>query len=95
MEEWQLAKHRSVMKRDRQSKVRRVRNMGRKTRVKNAVKAVRTGVAQNQPETAQAALQKAVPVIQSMTAKGALHWKTAARKISRLTRAVNALATEA
>ncbi len=40
MEEWQLAKHRSVMKRDRQSKVRRVRNMSRKTRVKNAIKAV-------------------------------------------------------
>jgi small subunit ribosomal protein S20 len=95
VEEWQLVKHRSVMKRDRQSKVRRVRNMGRKTRVKNAVKAVRSLVAQNQPETAQAALQKAVPVIQSMSAKGALHWKTAARKISRLTLAVNALATEA
>jgi small subunit ribosomal protein S20 len=90
-----LAKHRSVMKRDRQSKVLRVRNMGRKTRVKNAVKAVRTGVAQNQPEAAQAALQKAIPVIQTIAAKGTLHWKTAARKISRLTRAVNALATEA
>jgi small subunit ribosomal protein S20 len=89
-----LAKHRSVMKRDRQSKVRRVRNLGRKTRVKNAVKAVRAGVAQNQ-ETAQTALNKAIPIIQSMTAKGALHWKTAARKISRLTRAVNALAPEA
>jgi small subunit ribosomal protein S20 len=90
-----LAKHRSVMKRDRQSKVQRVSNMGRKTRVKNAVKAVRAAVAQNQPETAQAALQKAVPIIQSITAKGTLHWKTAARKISRLTRAVNALVTEA
>jgi small subunit ribosomal protein S20 len=95
MEEWQLAKHRSVMKRDRQSKVRRVRNISRKTRVKNAVKAVRAAVTQNQPENAQAALQKAVPVIQSVTAKGTLHWKTAARKISRLTRAVNALAAEA
>jgi small subunit ribosomal protein S20 len=83
------------MKRDRQSKVQRVSNMGRKTRVKNAVKAVRAAVAQNQPETAQAALQKAVPIIQSITAKGTLHWKTAARKISRLTRAVNALATKA
>jgi small subunit ribosomal protein S20 len=69
--------------------------MGRKTRVKNAVKTVRAGVAQNQLETAQTALHKAIPVIQTMSAKGALHWKTAARKISRLTRAVNALATEA
>ena len=79
------------MKRDRQSKVRRVRNMSRKTRVKKLVKGVRQAVAQNQPEQAQAALQQAVPVIQRVAAKGTLHWKTAARKISRLTRRVNAL----
>jgi small subunit ribosomal protein S20 len=91
MEERQLAKHRSVMKRDRQSKVRRVRNMSRKTRVKNAIKAVRAAVAQNQSEKAQEVLQKAIPVIQSVSAKGTLHWKTAARKISRLTRAINGL----
>jgi len=86
-----LAKHPSVMKRDRQSKVRRVRNMSRKTRVKKMVKGVRLAVAQNQPEQAQAALQQAVPIIQRVAAKGTLHWKTAARKISRLTRRVNAL----
>jgi small subunit ribosomal protein S20 len=79
------------MKRDRQSKVRRVRNMSRKTRVKKAVKAVRLAVAQNQSEQAVTALQQAIPTIQSVTAKGTLHWKTAARKISRLTRSVNAL----
>jgi small subunit ribosomal protein S20 len=90
-----LVKHKSVMKRDRQSKVRRVRNMSRKTRVKNAIKAVRAALAQNQPEKAQEALQKAVPAIQSVTNKGTLHWKTAARKISRLTRAVNSLAAGA
>jgi small subunit ribosomal protein S20 len=83
------------MKRDRQSKVRRVRNMSRKTRVKNAIKAVRAAVGQNQLEKAQEALQKAVPAIQSVTGRGTLHWKTAARKISRLTRAVNSLAAEA
>ncbi len=90
-----MAKHRSVMKRDRQSKVRRVRNISRKTRVKNAVKAVRAALNQNQPENAQAALQKAAPVIQCVAAKGTVHWKTAARKISRLTRAVNALTAKA
>jgi small subunit ribosomal protein S20 len=95
VEEWQLAKHRSVMKRDRQSKVLRVRNISRKTRVKNAVKAVRAAITQNQTEKAQTALQQAVPIIQTVAAKGTLHWKTAARKISRLTRAVNALSVEA
>jgi small subunit ribosomal protein S20 len=90
-----LAKHKSVMKRDRQSKIRRVRNMSRKTRVKNAIKTVRMAVSQNQPDKAQEALQQAVPAIQSATSKGTLHWKTAARKISRLTRAVNTLSAEA
>ena len=90
-----MAKHKSVMKRDRQSKIHRVRNMSRKTRVKNAIKAVRMAVAQNQLDKAQEALQHAVPAIQSVTAKGTLHWKTAARKISRLTRAVNTLSAEA
>ncbi len=86
-----MVKHKSVMKRDRQSKVRRQRNMSRKTRVKKVVKAVRLAVAQNQVEQAQTALQQAVPIIQRVAAKGTLHWKTAARKISRLTRQVNAL----
>lgn len=82
------------MKRDRQSKVRRVRNASRKTRVKNVVKGVRLAAAQNQLEQAQVALQQAVPVIQRVAAKGTLHWKTAARKISRLTRRVNAMSAQ-
>jgi small subunit ribosomal protein S20 len=86
-----LARHRSVMKRDRQSKVRRLRNMSRKTRVKNLVKSVRSAVAQNQTEKAQEALQLAIPAIDKAQSKGALHWRTAARKISRLARKVNSL----
>lgn len=86
------SKHKSVLKRARQNKVRRERNKSRKTRVKNLVKAVRTAVAQQQLDQARLALQQAVPVIQRVAAKGTLHWKTAARKISRLTRLVNSLA---
>lgn len=79
------------MKRARQSQERRVRNMSRKTRVKHVVKAVRLAVEQNQPEQAREALQKAIPVIDRAAARGAIHWRTAARKISRLTHQVNAL----
>jgi small subunit ribosomal protein S20 len=79
------------MKRDRQSKVHRLRNMSRKTRVKNLVKNVRSAVAQNQTEKAQEALKLAIPAIDKAKSKGSLHWKTAARKISRLARKVNAL----
>jgi small subunit ribosomal protein S20 len=86
-----LARHLSAMKRARQNKKRQARNRARKTRVKNLVRDVRQAVAQNDLAEAEAALQKATPVIVQVAAKGALHWRTAARKISRLTRQVNAL----
>jgi small subunit ribosomal protein S20 len=86
-----LARHLSAMKRARQNKKRRVRNQARKTRVKNLVRDVRQAVAQKNLEGAEAALQKAVPIIAQVAGKGTLHWRTAARKISRLTKQVNTL----
>ena len=86
-----MARHLSALKRARQNEKRRLRNQSRKTRVKHAVRDVRQAVAQNNPEEAQAALQKAIPVIARVAGKGTLHWRTAARKISRLTRQVKAL----
>jgi small subunit ribosomal protein S20 len=81
------------MKRARQNAKKRVLNQSRKTRVKRLVRDVRQAVATNNAEEAQAALQKAVPVIARVAGKGTLHWRTAARKISRLTKQVNALTT--
>jgi small subunit ribosomal protein S20 len=52
-------------------------------------------VAQKNTEEAQAALQSAIPTIARVASKGTLHWRAAARKISRLTRQVNALTTPA
>jgi small subunit ribosomal protein S20 len=79
------------MKRARQNEKRRLRNQSRKTRVKSVVRNVRQAVAQKNLEEAEAALKKAVPVIAKVAGKGTLHWRTAARKISRLARQVNAL----
>jgi small subunit ribosomal protein S20 len=86
-----LARHLSAMKRARQNEKRRLRNQSRKTRVKHAVRDVRQAVVGNNLEEAQKALQKAIPVIARVAGKGTLHWRTAARKISRLTRQVKAL----
>lgn len=86
-----MARHASAMKRARQNEKRRARNQARKTRVKNLVREVRQAVAQKNPQGAEAALEKAVPTIAKVARKGTLHWRTAARKISRLTRQVNAL----
>ena len=90
-----MAKHISALKRARQNEKRRLRNQSRKTRVKNVVRVVRQAVAQKSVEEAQTALQAAVPVIARVASKGTLHWRAAARKISRLTRQVNALSTPA
>lgn len=79
------------MKRARQNEKRRVLNQSRKTRVKRLVRDVRQAVAANNLEEAKAALEKAVPVISRVAGKGTLHWRAAARKISRLTKQVNAL----
>ena len=88
-----LANHKSALKRARQSKVRRLRNMGFKTRVKNAVKDVRTSVDEKQAEQAKENLIKAVSIIQKTASKGVIHRKKASRKVSRLARQVNKLAS--
>jgi len=86
-----LARHLSALKRARQNEKRRLRNQSRKTRVKNLVRQVRQAVAQKSAEEAQQALEAAIPVIARVAGKGTLHWRAAARKISRLTRQVNTL----
>ena len=86
-----MARHLSAMKRARQNKKRRLRNQRAKTRVRHLMRDVRQSLGQNNAVEAEAALQKAVPVIARVAGKGVLHWRTAARKISRLTRKVNAL----
>jgi small subunit ribosomal protein S20 len=62
--------------------------------VKNVVKKVRTAIEHKSLEEAQAALQEAVPVIDKAASKGSIHRRTAARKISRLSKQVHALSAE-
>jgi small subunit ribosomal protein S20 len=45
-------------------------------------------------EEAQAALQEAIPIIDKAASKGALHHRTAARSIARLSKKVHALSAE-
>lgn len=84
-----MANHKSAIKRDRQSKVRRLRNRENKSRMKTAVRRVEEALVAGSEEQARAALGVAVPVIQKTAAKGTIHRKTASRKVSRLTRRVN------
>ena len=86
-----MARHLSAMKRARQNKKRRVRNQSRKTRVKNVVREVRQALNKQDAASAETALTKAIPIIAQVAGKGTMHWRAAARKISRLTRQVNSM----
>ncbi len=84
-----MANHPSALKRARQSEVKRVRNKSSRTRVKKAVKEVRSAIATHSLEQAQERFRSAVSVIQKSASKGVIHRNQAARKISRLARGIN------
>ena len=86
-----MASHESAIKRARQNRKRRVRNAHVKTTVATHVKKVRLAIENKDMEGAQQALAKAIPLIRRARSKGVFHKNTSARKISRLTREVNAL----
>lgn len=87
-----MANHASALKRARQNEVKRVRNKSYKTRVKKAVKEVRSAITANSAEQAQQSFREAVSIIQKTTSKGVIHKNQAARKVSRLARGIKRLA---
>jgi len=86
-----LANHKSAVKRHKQSLKKAARNRAARTRVKNVIKAVRVAVLEKNAEKAASAFVTATSVLDKTASKGAIHWKKAARKISRMQRAINAI----
>ena len=86
-----MASHISALKRARQNEKRRVRNLHVDTSVKSIIKKVRSSIEAKDAEGARKALAKAIPLIQRAQSKGVFHKNTISRKISHLTRAVNAI----
>lgn len=86
-----MANHKSAIKRHKQSLQRAARNRSARTRVKNVIKAVRTAVMEKDAEKATAALRTATSVLDKSAGKGAIHWRNASRKISRMAKAVEGL----
>ncbi len=87
-----MANHRSAAKRARQSLVRRARNRSALSTLRSAVKKIETAVSAKDQDAAKAALTEATAIIDRAACKRVLHKNTAARKVSRLTGMVNALA---
>jgi small subunit ribosomal protein S20 len=88
-----LANHKSALKRARQNELSRLRNKAVKTRVKSIVKDVRVSVEESSNGDVMAKLNAAQSLIDKASKKGVIHKKTAARKISRLSKLVNSAKT--
>lgn len=81
-----MATHPSALKAHRQSLKRRESNRRYKTRLRRALKAVRTAIDAGQREQAAAALRQTISLIDRLASKGIIHRNTAARYKSRLAR---------
>lgn len=84
-----MANHKSAIKRHKQSLKNAARNRAIRSRVRNAVKNVRTAVQAGDQELAAKNLQVATSIIDKASTKGTVHWKNASRKIARLAKSVN------
>ena len=87
-----MANIKSAKKRILVTETKTARNKAIKSRVKTYVKKDETAVAENNKEAASAALLEAISEINKAASKGVYHKNTAARKVSRLTKAVNKIA---
>jgi small subunit ribosomal protein S20 len=84
-----VANHKSAKKRARQTVKRTVRNRQNRTRVKSAIKRVRTTLTAGGAEETDAALKAAESVLRRAASKGAIPKKRASRQVSRLARTCN------
>ena len=86
-----MANIKSAKKRVLVNQTKAARNKSIKSKVKTAIKKVDVAVQDKDVEAAKAALQVAITEISKAGSKGVYHKKTVSRKISRLTKAVNAI----
>lgn len=87
-----MANIKSAKKRILVTETRTARNKSIRSAVKTSIKKVEAAITANDKAAAQAALLAATSEISKATSKGVYHKNNAARKISRLTKAVNKLA---
>ena len=87
-----MANIKSAKKRVITSQVRAERNKAVKSRVKTYIKKVEAAVTAADKAAAQTALVAAISEINKACTKGVYHKNTASRKVSRLSKAVSAMA---
>lgn len=87
-----MANIKSAKKRILVNRTKMERNKAIKSGVKTAVKKVYAAIEARDQEAAKAALLNATSVIDKATRKGVYHKNTSARKVSRMSKAVNEMA---
>ena len=87
-----MANIKSAKKRILVNRTKAERNKSIRSAVKTSIKKVEAAVAAKDKEAAAAALKVAISTIDKAATKGVYHKNNAARKVSRLTKAVNTLA---
>jgi small subunit ribosomal protein S20 len=89
-----VANHKDALKRARQADERRLVNRACRTRLRTQIKKLRAAIEEGDVETAKALLPETVGVIQHVATKGVIHKRNAARRVSRLAKAINGMAKE-
>ncbi len=79
-------------KRARQADRRTTINKARRSRIRTQLRKVEEAIASGDKDAAAAALRSAQPELMRGVTKGVMHKNTAARKVSRLSRRVKAIA---
>ena len=87
-----MANTASARKRIRQTLTRTTRNNARKSRMRTFVKKVETALASGDKAAAAEAFKAAQPEMQRASGKGVIHANTVARKLSRLSKRIKAIA---
>ena len=88
-----MANHVSSLKRARQTETKTAVNRANKSKLRGTLRSLREAIAAGDAKTLGAAYSATVSVLDKSVQKGILHKNTAARKISRLTKRVKALAS--
>ena len=86
-----MANIKSAKKRILVNSTKAARNKAIKSGVKTSIKKVEAAVAQNDKAAAEVALKDAISTISKATSKGVFHKNNCARKVSRLSKAVNSI----
>ena len=87
-----MANIKSSQKKNRQRIRHEAQNRSRKAEMRTAIKKVRAAITAKDPKAAAASLKPAVVLIDRAGRKGVIKGGTASRAVSRLTRAVSAIA---